>query len=307
MSFDSQRFVHAFAIPYQMTDAGRGGWLNICCPFCREGDQKYKLGINPKGYANCWRCGARDVESMISTLLGVKRVRAKEIAEEFEGGPGFFLPQESLIGPEKVDPPGKAMAAPHRQYLVNRGFDPDWLALEYGLLGTDPREEWEGKFFGNRIIVPIHDRFGRLVSFQGRDITGESKMRYKGCPVELSPLHYKRTLYGQSLARAGRIVVVEGIFHQWRLGRGSVATFGTDITKHQLRLLAEYEFILFAFDSEPEAQGKAMKHARELAAMGKQVEVVDLELGAGPDGKGRDIADLSEEEVGPIRAELELI
>lgn len=301
MSFDSQRFCLAFGIHYTMVDSGRGGWLNINCPFCAGGDDKYKLGINPKGYSNCWRCGPHDLEALVCKLLGINRRRAKEVLAEFEGT-GVFLPASALVAPEKVTPPGTRLGASHKAYLAGRGFDPDWLELEYGLLGTEPREMWEGKFFGGRIIIPIHDRLGRLVSFQGRDITGESQLRYKGCPIELSPVHYKRTLYGHGQTRPDMVVVVEGIFGQWRLGRGSVATYGTDITRHQLRLLSEWPRILFAYDSEPEAQRKAEKHAKELVAMGREAEVIDLELG--PD---RDIGDLSAEEVAPIRAALELV
>lgn len=301
MSFDPQRFVLAFGIPHVMTDAGRSGWVNTHCPFCPEGDNKFKLGLNPEGYGHCWRCGRKDLVSVVCKLLRIKRPRAEEVIAEFRGSGRLLRPYEMVL-PSKVSPPGAPLGSAHKSYLAGRGFDPDWLEIEYGLLGTAPREEWEGRHFGNRVIVPLHDRHGRLVSFQGRDITGESKLRYKGCPIELSPLHYKRTLYGHARTKGTHVVVVEGIFGQWRLGRGSVATFGTDITRHQLRLLAEWPLVLFAFDSEPEAQAKAMKHARELVAMGRRAEVIDLEL-----EDGRDVGDLTESEVAPIRAELELV
>lgn len=300
MGFDVQRFVVSYGIPHTEVDSGRRGWLNISCPFCPEGDTKFKLGLNPKGYTNCWRCGPHDLQGMICKLLGVKRQRADLIIAEFEGS-GAFLKEDELVPPKTLALPGDKMKPHHRDYLAGRGFDPDWLELEYGLLGTSAREEWEGKFFGGRIIIPIYDRYDRLVSFQGRDITRESEMRYKGCPIALSPLHYKRTLYGQKFTKPGMVVPVEGIFDQWRLGRGSVCTFGTDITKHQLLLLSEWPQILFAYDSEPEAQGKAEKHARELAALGRSVEVVDLELG------DRDLGDLSELEASRIRVELGLL
>lgn len=299
--FDAQRLCLTYGIPYSMTDAGRGGWLNVCCPFCPEGDSKFKLGINPKGYGHCWRCGGHDLEEILCKLLGIRRRRALELRNEFRGS-GRFLDESKLLeAPATVVPPGAPLGAAHKEYLRGRGFDPDWLAVEYGLLGTAPDEEWQGKFFGNRVIIPIRDSGGKVCSFQGRDITGESKLRYKGCPIELSPLHYKRTLYGVEFARAGFVVVVEGIFDQWRLGRGSVATYGTDLTRHQIALLAKFQRLLFAFDSEPKAQEKAMKYARELAAMGREVGVVDLELGE------RDLGDLSEAEAAAVRIDLGLI
>ena len=299
--FDSQRFCLTYGIPYSLTDSGRGGWLNVSCPFCVGGDNKYKLGISPKGYGNCWRCGGHDLEEILCKLLGVRRRRALEIRNEFRGSGQFLDESKVLEAPATVTPPGTALAKAHRDYLAGRGFNPDWLAVEYGLLGTAPDEEWEGKFFGNRVIIPIRDSFGKVCSFQGRDITGESKLRYKGCPIELSPLHYKRTLYGVEFVRSGFVVVVEGIFDQWRLGRGSVATYGTDLTRHQIALLAKFPRVVFAFDSETDAQKKAMKHARELAALGRSVDVVDLELG------DRDLGDLSEAEAAVVRVDLGLI
>lgn len=298
--FDAQRFVLAYGIPYNTADFGRGGWVNVHCPFCAEGDSKFKLGINPQGYGHCWRCGGHHLDDILRKLLGVNRRRIPEIRQEFKGH-GHFLPEDKIFeAPASLTPPGEALQKIHKDYLRGRGFDPDWLELEYGLLGTGKDCDWNGKYYGNRVIIPIRDSSGRTCSFQGRDITGESKMRYKGCPIELSPLHYKRTLYGTQGARPDMVVVVEGIFHQWRLGRGSVATYGTDLTRFQIQLLAKWPRILFAYDSEEEAQGKALKYARELAAMGRQVEVLDLELGE------QDIGDLSEGEAGHLRAELGL-
>ena len=96
------------------------------------------------------------------------------------------------------------------------------------------------------------------------------------------------------------VVVVEGVLDQWKLGRGSVATFGTSLTIHQIRLLGGYRRVLFCFDSEDTAQAKAARWAREVAALGVSVEVVDLELGA------RDCGDLSDSEAAAVRRELGL-
>jgi hypothetical protein len=66
-----------------------------------------------------------------------------------------------------------------------------------------------------------------------------------------------------------------------------------------LRLLGGFRRVLFLFDSEPEAQARAGRYAADLAALGRSVSVVDLELS----GK-RDMADLSEEEARAVRREL---
>jgi DNA primase len=192
--------------------------------------------------------------------------------------------------------------------LEHRGFDPDWIALEHGVKAAGPKclwegegatSDWKGSWFSNRLIVPIRDKSGQVVNFQGRSILKDEMVRWKGPPVDRVPVHQKTLLYGHHACTGDTVAVVEGICDQWRLGRGSVATFGTSLTVQQLRLLGGFRRVLFLFDSEPEAQARARRYAADLAALGRSVSVVDLELS----GK-RDMADLSEEEARAVRREL---
>lgn len=290
--------------------AGRKGWVNVCCPWPHNGggvDVDYKGGFNPSGYYHCWICGGHDLRATLSKLLGQSSRAVEKLQERYAGG----LPQASAPRPEslvqEVTPPGEALSPAHRGYLERRGFDPDWLVHEYGLLGTGPGTWWKpesvrgkGSNFSHRIIIPVRDRFGRLVSFQGRDVTGTDSLRYKAPKLEWVPEDYKRLLYGQDKARSDLVVVLEGVVDQWRIGRGSVCTFGTAVTDSQIRLLRGYTRVLWCFDSEPDAQSKAKKAAGLLASCGVESEVLDLELG------DRDAGDLTEAEAGELRRELGL-
>src|SRR5690606_9971530 len=64
--------------------------------------------------------------------------------------------------------------------------------------------------FSQRIIIPVFDLDGNLVSFQGRDITGKAEKKY------LFPNGFASTgehLYnGHNVQRTARIVVGEGAF-----------------------------------------------------------------------------------------------
>ena len=203
--------------------------------------------------------------------------------------------------------PGGPLTQEFRSYLESRGLDPDWIALEYGVQAAGPKtlwkgedQKWPGQWFSNRLIIPVHDRLGNVVSFQGRSVEKDPKIRYKVAQIDKVPGHYKHFLYGARHARLDMVAVVEGVVDQWKMGRGVVATFGTTLTIYQIRELAKYRRILFCFDSEPEAQARATKYARELAALGREAEVVDLELG------DRDPGDLNAGEIGAIRRELGL-
>jgi DNA primase len=156
----------------------------------------------------------------------------------------------------------------HLNYLTRRGFaNPDQLAKQWGLRGTGPIGEY--KF---RIIAPI-DYNGRMVSYQGRDVTGKSPLRYKACPKEKELMNHKHTLYGMDKATQESVIVVEGIVDVWKLGPGAVATYGTQFTWQQVTLLARrWKRRYIAFDAD--AQGQAMKLANTLSTLSGEVHLV---------------------------------
>ena len=84
----------------------------------------------------------------------------------------------------------------------------------------------------NRIIIPIKNAAGELSSWQGRDITGKSKVRY------LFPRSFRgaRELYNIDAIRVSPayLIVSEGVFDAfgwYRAGiKNVVATFGKKIS-----------------------------------------------------------------------------
>ena len=137
--------------------------------------------------------------------------------------------------------------------LVQRGARPAEL-VEAGLLiapegGGQPYDR-----FRDRIIFPITDARGRVVSFGGRAMNPDDKAKYLNGP-ETSLFHKGRLVYGLGEARRLRgagaedqsIVVVEGymdVIACQRAGIAAVAPMGTALTEEQME-------VLWRLDREP--------------------------------------------------------
>ena len=133
-----------------------------------------------------------------------------------------------------------------RDSLVQRGAKPSDL-VEAGLLiapegGGQPYDR-----FRDRIIFPITDARGRIVSFGGRAMNPDDKAKYLNGP-ETTLFHKSRMLYGLPEARrllsAGDadapLVVVEGymdVIACQRAGIAAVAPMGTALTEEQMEIL----------------------------------------------------------------------
>jgi hypothetical protein len=269
MTFDFAQLFRDNAVPHWTEGKNvSDGWVNVQCVFCD--DPSNHLGFSAEGACACWRCGTHSTSEAIHLLTGLDW---QNIQTSYQGG------AQSFRGTDRTGAPPSSLSLPigtremteaHRQYIIDRNFDPDRLARDYALQGTGIVGPY--KF---RIIVPIF-LHGRLVSYQGRDYTGRSELRYKTCRKEEEVVCHKHTLY--DLDRAGEdVVVVEGVTDAWRLGAGAVATFGVGFTQEQVMRLAYYRRVFLLYD--PDAMARAERLARAISGLGPEVEVVALEGG----------------------------
>lgn len=282
------------------------GNVNIQCPFCDDKSAHGGFSIE-KGNYQCWRCPGGHPVRAVAMVARIPMDTARELIRKYSHGVSQkFLAEKSAGSKVKsIIIPGKPIGEPHRKYLTGRGFDPGELEFYHGIKGTTDIGYWNGIDFRYRVIIPVYDVWGNLCTFQGRDYTGLQELRYKCCPVDMAVTHHKHLLYGAELARnRSRIVVVEGVFDQWRMGPGSVATFGTSLTREQVNLLTNWEEVLFLFDPEPEAQAHAKEYAEDIAACGCSVEVCAAEFGLDKNGNPRDPGDLTPDEARGIMKEL---
>lgn len=133
-----------------------------------------------------------------------------------------------------------------KDYLVAKGAKPGEL-VEAGLLiapedGGAPYDR-----FRDRIIFPITDARGRVVSFGGRALDPNARAKYLNGP-ETSLFHKGRVLYGLPEARKllhsggadAALVVVEGymdVIACQRANIAAVASMGTALTEDQMEVL----------------------------------------------------------------------
>lgn len=290
-------------------DSGKNvapGHISIQCPFCDDKSNHLNFSI-AKGYCQCWRCKAGHPVKAVSLAAHIPMDSARKLIQQYSHGLNPYLQNEQTkkAHAKSITLPGAPIKEPHKKYLEGRGFDPEELEFYHGILGTDMVGMWQGIDFRYRIIIPVYDVWGELCTFQGRDYTGKQDLRYKCCPVEKAVIHHKHLLYGAELARdKDRIVVVEGVFDQWRMGPGSVATFGTSLTREQVNLLTLWKEVVFLFDPEPEAQQHARDYAKDISACGCSVEVCAAEFGLDSKGNPRDPGDLTPDEAKGIMKEL---
>lgn len=281
---DVEGLLKHLGIPYatagQSANVGRQ-WVGVRCPFCS--DHSDHLGINTEsGACKCWRCGGHRLDAVLGKLTGFDDRRVHELMKRY----GTRRRRQSSAAEPVVRtvafklPSGTgALTDKHKRYLSQRGFDPEELEQEWGVQGTGPVSFLDGASYGHRIVIPIHWQ-GEVVSFQARDITGRAELRYKACPQTRERRPYKTTLYGQEQHwRRDCGICVEGITDVWRLGPLACATFGTTVTREQIKALARaFDRVAVVFDGgEVPAARAADELVDRLRGLHVQARRVDIE------------------------------
>jgi DNA primase len=186
--------------------------------------------------------------------------------------------------------------------LIQRGAKPGEL-VEAGMLiapegGGQPYDR-----FRDRLMFPILDSRGRIVSFGGRAMNPDDRAKYMNGPE--SPLFHKgATLYGLPEARRilgaeskgeQGIVVVEGymdVIACQRAGVPAVAPMGTALTEEQMeRLWRVSAEPVLCFDGDAagrRAAYRSIERALPLLKSGRSFRFALLEGGQDPDDILRD-------------------
>lgn len=299
MSDKLEQLLDEYSVMY-ITDGQNSSkqYINIPCEGLGgcSNDQKFKLGIHRSGkFANCWACGSKPIKEVVASL-GIPWNLWSQVIDEEEGVWERIEEKRSLEKPKKdIMIPGSDLHPVHKNYLRERGFDPDFLEKEFHLKGitfnggyykgTD--FEFEDVKLQSRIIIPIY-LDGKPISYLGRTYIKDVKNRYMCCIPELESYFHKYSFFNIDRAAGDRVILVEGTFDVMKLVQGSrnfniIASYGTQITEEQLQVLRKkYKEVIIMYDGESKAQMKALYIKNYLESYGVGCRNLCLKGGKDP-------------------------
>ena len=309
----------------KLTRAGRE--YKGLCPFHQEKTPSFT--VSPaKGFFHCFGCGAHG--SALSFLMQHDRLDFPAAVEALADRYGLEVPRTGTSRPSGKGLYELLQTASRhyieqlkghpaaKEYLQGRGLTGE-VARDFAL-GYSPRgnsllalfgqteddrrrlldaglalKNDSGDFydrFRDRIMFPIRDRRGRVISFGGRAM-GEAQPKYMNGPE--TPVFRKgRELYGLHEMPRGKVpqcVLVEGYMDVIGLAqhhvKGAVAPLGTAVTPRQLtRLFGIAPSVVFCFDGDAagrRAAERAMERTLPEMRAGRQLGFAFLPEGEDPD------------------------
>jgi len=286
------------------------------CPFPEHDDKTPSFSIAIVGDAmgkwRCFGCGAKGNSlHLVQRVLNIEREQAeKQIAQWFGFPDSLNFPSTAEISKMLEEKKQDEEEIDLVRIPLPKVLDDKSRIIEYLMMKRKYTEKqaWDiinffnlawvdSGYYAGRLIIPIYDSLGSLVTFEARDMTGmaEKKALYpKGSPV--GHLLFNNHNLSNDLAW-----ITEGIWDAvrlWTFGEPALATFGAHITNHQAQMLIDkYENIFLLFDGD-----EAGQRAREesLEKLKPYVNVFEMDLWYG------DPADLTREEFKEILRQLNI-
>jgi len=318
-----EMFLDREGIDYRSSYGTKGLQLNLDeCPSCGGGGRKTYINAET-GLGNCFHgsCGIKfNKFKLLRAVSGLSGADFDNFVQAVATEQGWMpkkvhaeLVQADLKLPSKLHQ--LPVDGQNLQYLQDRGVSLDsckWFGLSYCHKGWWSYKLDNGveKFvsFDARVIVPIADLEGRLVSFQGRDVTDEKLPKYLfpvGFAVAGSHI-YNGHCFTDGLH--DHAVVGEGTFDAFALHQAlqgekgcenvlAIATFGMHLSGglggqiEKLCLLRDrgLKTVTIMWDGEGKALGQAVKAGLQLRGIGLTVRIAMLPPGydpaQGPDKK----------------------
>lgn len=224
---DIEFFLDRESQPYRVTRGVSGVQLNIKeCPDCHDNRWRTYFGADT-GQGNCFVCNAKfDKLRFVHVYLGHGKTEWRQtfqFVEDLLREQGWRPRRKAVVAVDEakvtlpLSSPLPTEAGETLAYLDQRGFGPDicaYFKLRFCEFGwwkfTDPEGNAQTQSFANRVIVPVYDLDGTLMTFQGRDITDTAQSKYL-FPKEL-PGTGRYLLNGHNVTATDEIVIGEGVF-----------------------------------------------------------------------------------------------
>jgi len=301
------------SIPYRLTRGVSGDQLNIQrCPSCGDSRWRVYFGLET-GLGNCFVCNAKFgklsfIHAYIDEAEGVWR-QTFRFATEVMREQGWRPKRQTVVAVdhgEVVLPISTELPSPTGEnlpYLDQRGFNGEissYFRLRWCEHGWWKFRNADGiletQDFSRRVIIPVFDLDGRLMTFQGRDVTDTSKSKYL-FPKEL-PGTGRYLFNGQNVVATDSAVMGEGAFdvaaiklafdedpqlrHVVPIGSfGKHLSYGSSTGDDQAgRFMAlksrGLRFVTIMWDGEEKALAAALDAAKLLVSIGLTVRVALL-------------------------------
>jgi DNA primase len=263
-------FLDYLADRYTIDEVAGGTQVKLAdgpCPLCGETRMDLRVYVSTrttKGY--CHHCGEGfNAVSFVMAYDRCGKERARDILRGASSGIKREIEEEELKPIPIVWPPlYRAEDFPFAQdYLTDRHVTAELIERHQIRFAVDnievPQPDGSMKLYRtkNRIIVPIFNESGDPVGWQGRDITGKSKIKYLFAPGFDAGEHlYNYDRFDPDL---GYAILTEGVFHVYgweRFGvKNALGTFGKKLSEpHQLDLLLRHReklrVLFLAWDSD---------------------------------------------------------
>lgn len=335
---DVEDYLCHLGVDFKITHGSSGVQANVReCPRCGGTSWKVYLGVE-SGLGNCFHGSCQgepgfNIFSFSKYYLGSSKDAFKEINGYVETN--GWVPARKKSAPVSIEANEvvlpKSYPLPiqgkNLKYLAARGISTDvaeYLGLRYCKQGKyrytlADKKRWQN--YDSRVIIPIFDLNGDIVTFQGRDITETAEQKYL-FPPGLSGTG--RYLYNaHNVVGNESIVISEGAFdvaavlmafeEDVELRKvGVVGSFGknlslagdTECQLTQLMHLKQYGLrqITFMWDGESKAIDAACKQAMTLKSYGFSVRVAILPDDKDPNEVEREVVRLAYYRSEPVTA-----
>lgn len=306
-------------VEYRETRGSKGLQLNLReCPVC--GGDKWKVFINAEtGLGNCFSGSCEKKYNKYEFIKAHTGLAGRDLMTHIEqvGEEIGWRPPRKTAKTFKSDLKDliipKSIALPHEgrtlKYLEDRGINIEiakYFRLRYchkGYFKYMVGDEERFMPFHKRVIIPVYDEAGKMVSFQGRDITGEAEKKYLFPPGFASTGQYIFNAHNVTDAKC--VVVGEGVFDVMALKIAldqdeglrdvvPIGTFGKHISEEQLLVFEEFknrgvERVTFMWDGEVKATDDAVDSALKVKALGLKVFIAFLPNGKDPNEVSADV------------------
>lgn len=321
---DVEQLVSFEGYDYRISNGNSGVQLNVkTCPHCRRED--YKVYLNAEtGLGNCFGCSFTfnkykfikasrgfgnhgDLMRYVTGIAPSVSYKPKIHPDAYKLNTDWKLPINMKLELDEDLPP----------YLLDRNIDGK-LAKRFDLrhcrFGFYKYEDFANKErfvdFSNRILIPVYNTEGELVTFQGRDTTGISERKYLFPNMLPGTARYIYNAHYAIDNGFTKVVLNEGAFDVFATTRAlesdirykeytACGTFGKHLSVsltnvnstdqltdlYKLKEAGVEEFIIL-WDGEPEAIKAALEAAIGLNGLGFNFTVATLSDGLDPDEAG---------------------